>query len=79
VGVYCAARGLPTRGITTPFTCSVTPWPHQVRAFTRLYSHWPPKLLVADEVGLGKTIQAGMLMRQAWLAGRAKRILVLAP
>ena len=52
-------------------TAAVVPWPHQVRAFCRLYDHWPPKLLIADEVGLGKTIQAGMLLRQAWLAGRA--------
>jgi len=57
----------------------VTPWPHQARAFQRLYGHWPPHLLIADEVGLGKTIQAGLLLRQAWLAGRAKRMLVLAP
>ena len=60
-------------------TAAVTPWPHQIRAFERLYSRWPPKLLIADEVGLGKTIQAGLLLRQAWLAGRARRILVLAP
>ena len=60
-------------------TSAVTPWPHQVRAFERMYHKWPPKLLIADEVGLGKTIQAGMLLRQAWLAGRAKRVLILAP
>ena len=60
-------------------TSAVTPWPHQVRAFDRLYRNWPAKLLIADEVGLGKTIQAGMLLRQAWLAGRVKRILILAP
>lgn len=60
-------------------TSAVTPWPHQVRAFQRMLDHWPPRLLIADEVGLGKTIEAGMLLRYAWLSGRAKRILVLAP
>ncbi|MBG0794733.1 DEAD/DEAH box helicase family protein [Methylocystis sp. H62] len=60
-------------------TSAVVPWAHQVRAFQRLYQNWPPKLLIADEVGLGKTIQAGLLLRQAWLADRIKRALVLAP
>lgn len=60
-------------------TSAIIPWPHQRRAFHRLYDHWPPKLLIADEVGLGKTIQAGLLLRQAWLAHRARRILILAP
>lgn len=60
-------------------TSAVTPWPHQVRAFHRMYDNWPPKLLIADEVGLGKTIQAGLLLRQAWMAGKAKRILIMAP
>jgi SNF2 family DNA or RNA helicase len=60
-------------------TSNVAPWPHQIRAFQRLYGHWPPRLLIADEVGLGKTIQAGMLIRQAWLAGKARRVLILGP
>ncbi len=60
-------------------TASINPWPHQARAFERLYGNWPPRLLIADEVGLGKTVQAGLLLRQAWLAGRARRILILAP
>ncbi len=60
-------------------TAAIKPWQHQVKAFDRLYQNWPPKLLIADEVGLGKTVQAGMFLRQVWLDGRAKRILILAP
>ncbi|MDO9713490.1 DEAD/DEAH box helicase [Paracraurococcus lichenis] len=74
------APTLPGGGVrVAEATSAITPWPHQIRAFHRLYDQWPPKLLIADEVGLGKTIQAGLLLRQAWLAGRARRILILAP
>lgn len=79
-GFIRAAPGLPDGGArVAEATSAVTPWPHQIRAFHRLYDQWPPKLLIADEVGLGKTIQAGLLLRQAWLAGRARRVLILAP
>ena len=63
-------------------TGPVDPWPHQRKAFLRMYGEAPdhaPSLLIADEVGLGKTIQAGLLVRQAWLAGRMRRAIILAP
>jgi hypothetical protein len=60
-------------------TGAVNPWPHQSRTFWRFMSHWPCRLLIADEVGLGKTISAGLILRQAWLSGQARRVLLLAP
>jgi SNF2 family DNA or RNA helicase len=60
-------------------TSAIQPWPHQVRAFKRLIDEWPCQMLIADEVGLGKTITAGLLIRQAWISELAKRILLLVP
>ena len=60
-------------------TANVEPWQHQTQTFLRLYRNWPPRILIADEVGLGKTIQAGLLIRQVILAKKAKRILILVP
>ncbi|GAM62498.1 RNA polymerase associated protein rapA [Vibrio ishigakensis] len=36
-------------------------------------------MLLADEVGLGKTIEAGMIIHQQVLAGRAERVLIVVP
>ncbi len=77
--LQAAASHLPGAERVGEGTSAVTPWPHQQRAFQRLWKHWPPRLLIADEVGLGKTVQAGLLLRQAWLSGRARRMLVMAP
>lgn len=60
-------------------TSTVEPWPHQLRAYKRMLDNWPFRLLIADEVGLGKTIEAGLMIRHAWISGLAKRILILVP
>ena len=60
-------------------TSAVHPWPHQIRSYVRMLGHWPCRLLISDEVGLGKTISAGLAIRQAWLSGMSKRILLIVP
>lgn len=53
--------------------------PHQVGVVQRVLSARRPRFILADEVGLGKTIEAGMVFSALRLAGLAKRVLVVAP
>jgi len=73
------AASLPNGLRVGEVTSAIHPWPHQLRAFKRLIDSWPCQMLIADEVGLGKTITAGLLLRQAWISGLAKRVLLLVP
>ena len=69
----------PDGAMVAVVTSSVTPWPHQLRAYKRMLTGWPLRLLIADEVGLGKTIEAGLILRHAWISELAKRVLIMAP
>lgn len=53
--------------------------PHQLRVVEVAASRRPPRVLLADEVGLGKTIEAGLLIARLIATGRAGRVLVLLP
>ena len=65
--------------LLAPIQSSVVPLPHQLYALNRAMSRDRIRYLLADEVGLGKTIEAGLILRELKLRGMAKRILVIAP
>ncbi|CAI0983861.1 RNA polymerase-associated protein rapA [Serratia entomophila] len=53
--------------------------PHQLHIAYEVGQRHAPRVLLADEVGLGKTIEAGMIIHQQLLAGRAERVLIVVP
>ena len=53
--------------------------PHQLRVAQAAASRRPTRVLLADEVGLGKTIEAGMILARLLATGRAARVLILLP
>jgi superfamily II DNA or RNA helicase len=65
--------------LLAPIESSVIPLPHQIRALSRAIANDRIRYLLADEVGLGKTIEAGLIMRELKLRGLVKRTLVIAP
>lgn len=60
-------------------TSGVTLFPHQRKVEERLAGQYPRSWLVADEVGLGKTISAGVALRRLLMTGEVQRVLILAP
>ncbi|MFN6232955.1 MAG: helicase-related protein [Dolichospermum sp.] len=57
----------------------IKPWPHQIKILRRVAETFPQSFLIADEVGLGKTIETGLILRYLLLAKKAKRVLILSP
>ncbi len=53
--------------------------PHQLYIASRVGVRHAPRVLLADEVGLGKTIEAGLILHQQLYSGRASRVLIAVP
>ncbi|VAW71250.1 RNA polymerase associated protein RapA, partial [hydrothermal vent metagenome] len=53
--------------------------PHQLFIANEVASRYAPRVLLADEVGLGKTIEAGLIIHQQLSTGRARRVLIIVP
>lgn len=60
-------------------TSTVTPWLHQSDVARKVVSAWPCSRMFSDEVGLGKTIEVGLVLRELLVSGKASRILLLVP
>jgi superfamily II DNA or RNA helicase len=65
--------------LLAPIESTVIPLPHQLRALSRAIANDRVRYLLADEVGLGKTIEAGLIMRELKLRGLVKKTLIIAP
>lgn len=57
----------------------INPWPHQIKILRRVAQQFPCSFLIADEVGLGKTIETGLILRYLLVSQKVKRVLILAP
>jgi superfamily II DNA or RNA helicase len=60
-------------------TSTVRPWPHQQRVVKAVIERFPEPAMLCDEVGLGKTIEAGLVLRELLLSSRVQRALILVP
>lgn len=67
-------------GLLAPkFLPDFTPLPHQLEVAQKVVEKMNGKAILADEVGLGKTVEAGLIMKEYMIRGLAKKILILVP
>jgi ATP-dependent helicase HepA len=64
------------RGLTGGRTSLI---PHQLHIAHEVANRYAPRVLLADEVGLGKTIEAGLILHHQLLTERARRVLIVVP
>ena len=66
-------------GLLSSLASGVIPLPHQLHVLNRVMENNKIRYILADEVGLGKTIEAGMVIKELKARGLVKRVLVVCP
>ncbi|MEN9935516.1 MAG: hypothetical protein RLZZ387_2095 [Chloroflexota bacterium] len=74
--VQCAFR---ERGMSCLSNARLDPRPHQIFVAHRVLQDLYPRYILADEVGLGKTIEAGLILKELKARGLAARVLIVVP
>lgn len=67
------------RASLAPLESNIIPLPHQILALEKVMSGNYLRFLLADEVGMGKTIEAGLILKELKLRGVVKRTLIIVP
>lgn len=65
--------------VTVLSNSRVEPQPHQVEVLSRTIEKSQPRMILADEVGLGKTIEAGLILKELRARGVLERVLIMTP
>lgn len=66
-------------GVLSSLSSGIIPLPHQLHVLNRAMENNNIRYILADEVGLGKTIEAGMIIKELKTRGLIERILVVCP
>ncbi|WP_332029443.1 DEAD/DEAH box helicase, partial [Kaistella sp.] len=67
------------KNILAPYESSLIPLPHQILVLEKVIKSGHNRFLLADEVGMGKTIETGLILKELKIRDEIKRILVIVP
>lgn len=70
---------LAQKRLLAPYESSLIPLPHQILVLEKVMNGVQTRFLLADEVGMGKTIEAGLILKEKKLRGEIKRVLLVVP
>ena len=79
VAMHSKIKNETSEGILSKLSSGIIPLPHQLHVLNRALSNNNVRYILADEVGLGKTIEAGLIIKELKTRGLIKKILIVCP